>query len=88
MTDFDPGSELAALRRTWGDAYRITWNGDRFRATHITSGQALDSKNATGLRTLIRDHHSRQAAGPRFLPSASDATSSVPPTPGRRNRGS
>jgi hypothetical protein len=88
MTDFDPDPDLADLRRTWGDAYRITWNGDHFRATHITSGQALNAENATHLRTLIRDHHSRRTADPRFLPGANVATSRTPSISGRRNRDS
>src|ERR1017187_4055570 len=59
MKDFDPAPELADLRRGWGDVYRITWNGDRFRATHIVSGQAVDAGSAADLRMLIRDYHSR-----------------------------
>jgi hypothetical protein len=86
MKDFDPGPELADLRRAWGDAYRITWNGNHFRATHVISGQALDAATATDLRMLIRNHHSREATHSR-LPGASDAASRIPPTSGRRNRG-
>jgi hypothetical protein len=83
---FDPSPQLADLRRAWGDAYRITWNGNRFRATHIISGQALDARNATDLRMLIRDHHSR-GANHSPLPGASDAASRIPPTSGHRNHG-
>ena len=86
MKDFNPEPELADLRRAWGDAYRITWNGDRFRATHIISGQALDAKNAADLRTLIRDHHSHQVA-PARLPGTSDAVPRTPSVPGRQNHG-
>ena len=86
MKDFDPAPELADLRRGWGDDYRITWNSDRFRATHIVSGQTLDAGNATGLRMLIRAHHSRWAADPGFSPGASDALSTTTTIPGRRNR--
>jgi hypothetical protein len=87
VKDFDPGPDLADLRRAWGDAYRITWNGDRFRATHIISGRALDAGNAADLRMLIRNHHSRRAAHAR-LPGTSDAASRIPPTSGRQNHGS
>ncbi len=62
MTGADPVQELAALRLWWGGAYRITRDAGRFRATHITSGQRLDAGNATELRKLIREHHSRRAA--------------------------
>jgi hypothetical protein len=85
MKDFDPAPELADLRRGWGDDYRITWNSDRFRATHIVSGQTLDAGNATGLRMLIRAHHSRWSAHPGFSPGASDALSTTTIS-GRRNR--
>jgi len=54
----DLALELADLRRGWGDAYRITWDSGRFRATHIVSGQAVDAANAAELRKLIRDQHS------------------------------
>ena len=59
IKDFNPTSELAGLRRSWGHAYRITWGGNRFRATHIVSGQAIDAENAADLRMLILDHHIR-----------------------------
>ena len=52
-----PALELADLRRGWGDAYRITWDSGRFRATHIVSGQVVDAWNAAELRKLIRDQH-------------------------------
>jgi hypothetical protein len=74
MNDFDPAPELADLRRGWGDDYRITWNSDRFRATHIVSGQTLDARSAAGLRMLIRAHHSRWAAHPGLSPDASNGS--------------
>lgn len=54
--------DLADLRRRWGEAYRITWE-DRFRATHITSGQVIYASNALELRGRIRDHYSEHASG-------------------------
>jgi len=54
----DLALELADLRRGWGDAYRITWEAGRFRATHIVSGQAVEAGNAAELRKIIRDQHS------------------------------
>jgi len=56
--------DLADLRRRWGNAYRITWE-DRFRATHITSGQAIDAGSAPELHKRIRHHYSEHATGPR-----------------------
>jgi hypothetical protein len=58
----DLPADLAYLRRRWGEAYRITWDSSRFRATHIISAEALDAKNATALQKLILRHHTTQAA--------------------------
>lgn len=65
--------ELADLRRSWGEAYRITWDDGRFRATHITSGEALDAQSATGLRKLLRDHRSHRATTSPGWPGAGDS---------------
>ena len=53
MKGSNPALDLAELRRSWGDAYRITLEDGRFRATHIISGQAVDAGDATELRKLI-----------------------------------
>ena len=53
----DIPADLADLRRRWGEAYRITWDNGRFRATHIISGDTLDAENATDLQQLIRHQH-------------------------------
>ena len=58
----DLPADLADLRRRWGEAYRITCDGSRFRATHIISAETLDAKNATALQKLILRHHTTQAA--------------------------
>jgi hypothetical protein len=57
----DTEQEVADLRRVWGGAYRITWQ-DRFRATHIVTGDSLDADSATELRGLLLVHFSRAAA--------------------------
>jgi hypothetical protein len=77
-TDHD--QDLAELRRCWGDAYRIIWYDGRFRATHIVSGQTLHASSAADLRTLIRDHHSRQWANSSLMPGVGYAPSIAAPT--------
>jgi len=44
--------ELADLRYLWGGRYRITWQ-DGFRATRITTGDAVEAQTSTELRKLI-----------------------------------
>jgi len=58
----DIPADLAGLRRRWGEAYRITWQSGRFRATHIISGLALDADSAADLHRLIRHHYTSHAA--------------------------
>ena len=83
----DPALELADLRRGWGDAYRITWDGGRFRATHIISAYAMDAANTADLRKLLRDHHGRHAARSTFWPPAVDSAPAITSAMDRGNRG-
>ncbi len=87
MSAPDPALELADLRRAWGDAYRITWDGGRFRATHIISAYAIDAANTADLRKLLRDHHSRHAARSTFWPPAVDSATAITSAADRGNRG-
>jgi hypothetical protein len=87
MTAPDPAQELAELRRGWGDGYRITWDGARYRATHIISAHAMDAIDAADLRELLRDHQSRQAARPSFWPPAVDNMTAITSDMARGNRG-
>jgi hypothetical protein len=64
---------LAGLRRSWGEAYRITWDNGRFYAAHITSGQALDAQTAADLRQLLRRHHSQRGTTSASRPGAADS---------------
>jgi len=82
----DPAQELAELRRAWGDGYRITWDGARYRATHIISADAMDAANAADLRKLLSDHHSRQAARSSLWPPAVDDTTTFTSATAQGNR--
>jgi len=87
MTAPDPAQELAELRRGWGDGYRITWDGVRYRATHIISAHAMDATNASDLRKLLRDHHSRHVARSSLWPAAAGNTTAITPSMARGDRG-
>lgn len=76
--------ELADLRRGWGEAYRITWDNGRFRATHIVSGQVLDAQSAAELRQLMRDHRGQLAAA--SLPWLGVSDPAAASTPGGCHR--
>jgi hypothetical protein len=76
----DADAELADLRRRWGEAYRITWDSGRFRATHIISGRAIDADNAAGLHVLIRHHYTSHATSGGRRVSACRVTTTRPPT--------
>jgi hypothetical protein len=58
----DTEQEVADLRRDWGSAYRITWH-DRFRATHVVTGDSLDADSAAELHVLLLAHFSQTIAG-------------------------
>jgi len=85
---FDPALQLADMRRSWGDSYRITWDNGSFRATHIVSGEAVDAANAADLRKLLRDQHAQRAASSNGPSIDGDAGSAIAPVTNRRNRGS